>query len=156
MQNYISSLKRFLLLSLLSIALSAGADADQARAHGHWLTDDKDGTIEVSTTGTGILQGQIVAGRGGKDRLDSKNPDPAQRTQSLRGKLILQGMKYDGNGKWSGGTIYDPNNGKTYKAKVEIVGDNELKIRGYVGSPIFGRNEIWTRTTPPSNASSGQ
>ena len=57
---------------------------------------------------------------------------------------VLRGFQYDGDGKWSGGTIYDPNDGRTYKSKMELRDASTLRVRGYVGAPIFGRTSIWT------------
>ncbi|MEX2015418.1 MAG: DUF2147 domain-containing protein, partial [Candidatus Hydrogenedentales bacterium] len=54
-------------------------------------------------------------------------------------------------GAWDSGTIYDPNNGKTYKcvikyAKDETVqGGEKLDVRGYIGVPALGRTTVWTR-----------
>jgi uncharacterized protein (DUF2147 family) len=76
---------------------------------------------------------------------DEKNPDPALRDRPLVGLSLFAGFDYDGDGRWSGGTIYDPNSGKTYRCIVTIVDDDTLKVRGYVGVPLLGRTEIWTR-----------
>ncbi|MFT6809134.1 MAG: hypothetical protein ACJA01_002366 [Saprospiraceae bacterium] len=46
---------------------------------------------------------------------------------------------------WSGGKVLDPKNGKTYKCKIELDGNNELKMRGYVGIPALGRTQVWER-----------
>jgi uncharacterized protein (DUF2147 family) len=42
------------------------------------------------------------------------------------------------------GTIYDPGNGKKYKCKIWLRKDGNLKVRGFVGVSLIGRNEIWT------------
>ena len=57
----------------------------------------------------------------------------------------MQGFRYKGDNKWTGGTIYDPNNGKTYKGNITKIDTDTLKLRGYIGVSLFGRNEIWTR-----------
>lgn len=41
--------------------------------------------------------------------------------------------------------MYDPNNCKTYKCKMELPEPDMLTIRGYLGVPVFGRTELWTR-----------
>jgi len=51
----------------------------------------------------------------------------------------------DGDGEWSGGTIYDPNNGKTYSCKLKLTGPDTLKVRGYIGISLIGRSETWKR-----------
>ena len=51
----------------------------------------------------------------------------------------------DGDGKWSGGFIYDPNSGKTYRGKLRLVDTNTLEVRGFIGISLIGRTETWTR-----------
>ena len=51
------------------------------------------------------------------------------------------------NEEWSGGTIYDPKNGKTYKCFIRFENQNKLKIRGFIGISVLGRNTYWTRST---------
>ena len=47
---------------------------------------------------------------------------------------------------WDGGEILDPNKGKTYKALLKpIEGGKKLEVRGYIGSPMFGRSQTWLR-----------
>lgn len=54
------------------------------------------------------------------------------------------------NGKWSGGTILDPNNGKTYKCYVEVVENGEkLKVRGFIGMSLLGRTQYWNKVPKP-------
>ena len=45
-------------------------------------------------------------------------------------------------GKWEGGKIYNPKNGKTYKCSIWLDGNN-LKVRGYVA--MFYETQTWTR-----------
>jgi uncharacterized protein (DUF2147 family) len=131
------------LLAALSLAR---ADAIPA-IDGIWLSGDGDGWIEISVTTTGlsgVIKGSPNASPERPDK-DEKNPDPALRDRPLVGLSLFAGFDYDGDGRWSGGTIYDPNSGKTYRCIVTIVDDDTLKVRGYVGVPLLGRTEIWTR-----------
>src|SRR5690348_4819514 len=103
---------RFLRTALLgALCLFSGitlaADLDDAQAHqvlGTWLTQDRDGIIEISLARDGSYQGRIVGGAD-PDRLDTTNPDPALRAEHLQGHVIMQGMRYIGDGHWSTGTI---------------------------------------------------
>jgi uncharacterized protein (DUF2147 family) len=59
--------------------------------------------------------------------------------------VIMKGLKADGN-EYSGGTIMDPDNGKVYKCKIEVVEDGaKLKVRGYIGIALAGRNQFWQK-----------
>ena len=51
------------------------------------------------------------------------------------------------NGEWKNGRIYNPDDGKTYHAKLTL-SDNgtEIKIRASAdGAGIFGKNIIWQK-----------
>ena len=60
------------------------------------------------------------------------------------GMQIISNMTKSGS-KWSGGKVLDPKNGKSYKCKIELDGNNKLKMRGYIGMPALGRTQIWER-----------
>jgi uncharacterized protein (DUF2147 family) len=57
-------------------------------------------------------------------------------------------LSRDGDGAWSGGFIYDPNSGKTYRCKLKLKDRNTLKLRGYIGISLLGRTDVWTRQEP--------
>ena len=131
------------------LAWSAGADPATSKVAGHWLTEPKDGIIQLSVDDKGSLQGRIVGGNH-PGRKDDHNPDLAQRGKELRGQIILKNMHYDGEGHWSGGTIYKPDNGKTYQCKIELTADDTLKVRGFIGFSLLGVTQVWTRYTGTS------
>jgi len=60
------------------------------------------------------------------------------------GLEILTGLEKDGD-EWSGGEILDPRNGKVYKCYIELVKNDKLKLRGYVGIALFGKTRYWYR-----------
>lgn len=132
-------------LLLVLAAPGAGAGDDQAaQILGNWLTEPRDGIIEISIGPDGSYQGKIVGGNNPL-RQDQHNPDPARRSQLLLGQMIFQGMKYDGEGRWSGGTIYDPDSGRTYKCRLERLDAERLQVRGFIGFALLGRSQVWTR-----------
>jgi len=146
----------FLLVLLGALAPMAmqqalAADAPQttdaagaAQILGNWLTGKHDGIIQIRRTREGLYQGQIVGGND-RQRLDLHNPDPALRQRQLLGQVILQDMQYDGGGRWSGGTIYDPDSGHTYRCRLELRGADRLHVRGFLGVSLLGRSQTWTR-----------
>jgi len=87
----------------------------------------------------------------GKPKRDRKNPDASRRNEPIKGLLMLKGFSSAEKGKWSGGTIYDPENGKTYKCQITMAADKPkvLNLRGYIGIPALGRTTVWTRYQPP-------
>jgi uncharacterized protein (DUF2147 family) len=131
------------LLCLLAVTRAADAPA----VEGTWLSGDGDGWIEITQTGSGLSG--IIRGSPNSDDdrpdTDAKNPNPALRSRPLIGLELFEGLSWDGDGRWAGGTIYDPNSGKTYRCIITWVDENTLKVRGYVGVPMLGRTETWTR-----------
>jgi uncharacterized protein (DUF2147 family) len=120
------------------------ADVPPAQILGNWLTEGRDGIIEISLASDGSYQGRIVGGND-PQRLDQHNPDPARRGQTLLGQIILKGMRYDGEGKWSAGTIYDPDSGRTYQCRLQRLDAERLQVRGFLGISLLGRSQLWTR-----------
>jgi uncharacterized protein (DUF2147 family) len=145
------------LLSILLVAASIASTASTAWAAGDspigmWKTiSDVDGKVSsmvMITEVNGQLQGKI-------DKLFPKpgedlNPKcikctDARKDQPIIGMTFLSGMKKD-NDQYTGGEILDPNNGKIYKCKMELIdGGKKLKVRGFIGVALFGRNQTWQR-----------
>ena len=115
---------------------------------GRWLSGDGDGWIQLELVGESLV-GKIAGSPNDKPgdppRYDDLNPDRELRDRPLKGMTIMSGFTYDGDGRWVGGRIYDPNSGKTYKATIRQVNANKLKLRGYIGISLFGRTDTWTR-----------
>ncbi len=136
-----------LFLALLLSIFPLLATANQAQdIEGVWLNANGDGYIEFIINDD-VLTGTIIGSPLPEDeyRKDENNPDPALRERLLEGTTILKDFTYAGDKLWKGGTIYDPNNGKTYDCKITFIDDQTIEVRGYVGISLFGRTEVWTR-----------
>ena len=134
------------VIAMLLVLATSGAD-DLPPIEGTWLSGDGDGWIQIRVDGVGLsgtVKGSPNADDERPDR-DEKNPDPSLRDRPLTGLDLFAGFSYDGDGRWSGGTIYDPNSGKTYRCIITWVDSGTLKVRGYVGVPMLGRTETWIR-----------
>ena len=92
--------------------------------------------------------GTAVGSASGKPRFDPNNPDKSKRGRRLLGVTLLHGLEYKGDGEYGGGQIYDPDNGKTYKAKATMQGPDTLDARGYIGFSLFGKSQTWHRIAP--------
>jgi len=120
----------------------------EASIRGVWLVASGDAAVAITDCGKELC-GKIVwlkESLNSEDRLtrDVHNPDPAQRERPICGLPLLYGFKPEGGGRWSGGYIYNPRNGKTYHATITVGTDGNLHLRGYVGLPIFGETQTWT------------
>ena len=136
-----------LFIFCLTLVAAVDALASMNTIEGTWLSGDGDGLVEVR-----IVDGNLTATILGspnddpdRPKTDVHNPDPGLRDRPLVGLGIFAGFRYDGDGEWSGGTIYDPNSGNTYRCTLRVVDENALNVRGYIGIPLFGRTETWTR-----------
>jgi len=136
-----------LLLVLLITTFGAHAALAQSTLLGRWKADDNDGYIEVYKKGAKYY-GKLLNTpmEGGKPKLDKKNPNAAMRGNTLHGSNIIAGFEEAGKNEFENGTIYDPTTGKTYKGRI-VVNGNKMELRGYIGSPVFGKTVIWRRAS---------
>jgi uncharacterized protein (DUF2147 family) len=144
--------RRIRLLALTTaVALAApSASASATGLLGDWLTEDKDAALTIADCG-GPLCGRIIwlesaRSRGGSVRRDDNNPDRAKQRQRICGLVVIRGLKPTGPNTW-GGEVYNPQDGRTYRGTITVVSDNALRLRAYIGLPIFGRSQTWTRVT---------
>ena len=84
-------------------------------------------------------------GEEGEPKVDTNNPDPGQQARPIMGLKLMEGFEFDGKETWKKGTIYDPDNGKTYKCKLRLEGQDVLNVRGFIGISMIGRTSQWTR-----------
>lgn len=121
----------------LAVALvSSGAAAAADTVEGVWQTlPGEDGTrahVEIAQCGS-TLCGTIV------DVIGTSGQSVGGETL---GEEILWGMLPKGDGKYAGGKIRDPQNGKVYKSKLALKGAG-LKVSGCIGPVCAG--QVWER-----------
>jgi uncharacterized protein (DUF2147 family) len=129
----------FIVLLFLSISTFAQSSN---KILGLWVTATREAKVEIYKQADKFF-GKIVWTKINEIK-DTKNPNEKLRDRPLLGLNILTNFESDGENKWSGGKIYDPQNGKTYSCNIKFK-DGKLEIRGYVGISLFGRTSIWTR-----------
>jgi uncharacterized protein (DUF2147 family) len=138
------------ILGALVLAFAAGAACAQATPVGLWKTIDDETKQEKSfvriTESAGVLSGRIekIVDPGKQDSVCDKCED-ARKGQKVLGMTIVEGVKRNADEPyWDGGTILDPNNGKTYKVRMTPKdGGKALEVRGFIG--FFFRNQQWIR-----------
>jgi uncharacterized protein (DUF2147 family) len=132
-------------LLLLGALLAAAPAPATDTAIGTWKTETRNGIVDIQRCGASIC-GRLVTSellRTQPGLKDSKNAKPELRNRPLKGLLILSGFKAEGDA-WTGGSIYNADDGKTYSAKVTPIDANTLKVRGCVFVP-FCKTQTWTR-----------
>jgi uncharacterized protein (DUF2147 family) len=144
-------MKKIVLLFVFALVF-AGLAAQNTSPVGKWKTiDDETGrpkSVVILWEENGILYGKI-------EKL-FRTPDEEQnplcdecigenKDKPIIGMTILHGLSKH-KGIWKGGTILDPNNGKVYKCKIELIeSGNKLKLRGFIGVSVLGRTQYWER-----------
>lgn len=119
---------------------------------GQWYTKDKEALVEIFKEGETYagkiiwLSDEVATEDDGTPVLDKNNPDPEKAKKPVIGITMAHGISYVGGNDWEDGHIYDPDNGKTYKCVMELKKSGaQLKVRGFIGVSLLGRNEYWTR-----------
>lgn len=139
-------MKRILISMIFMLAPLAAALAQDVV--GKWKLADGTAIVEVYQEGN-VFNGKVVwlqhpTEADGTPALDDKNPDPKLRKRQILGLNMLSGLVKKG-GEYSGGTIYDPGNGKTYNCSMKVEGDL-LKVRGSLDKKgLIGRTMDWHR-----------
>ncbi len=118
-------------LAVAGISLASMAFAADPLHNTTWQTFDEGkpkGLVKI-TESNGVLTGKLID------------------TNSAKGKkhigtTIIKGLKADGNGKYSGGKITDPEKNKTYKLTANLSGSN-LALKGHLGP--FSRSQTWKK-----------
>lgn len=128
---------RLIWLSIYIICSIARADSIE----GLWVPPAGDAVISIAEEDT--LKITLVRTLD-PTILDAQNPDHQLRSRSMAGVLLGQGFRAKGP-HWVDGHLYDPGSGKTYRGRIASIDENHIELRGYVGTPLFGRSEVWTR-----------
>ena len=147
------------LVALLVALCAFPASAQAPSVMGTWLTASKVAQVQLAPCADparGPVCGTVVKLIDPKDDsgnpiapedvVDRRNPDPAQRSRKILGMVLLYDFtKTADPNSFESGTIYSGENGKTYKANLGLQADGTLRLRGYVGVPMLGETQIWTR-----------
>jgi len=136
-----------LLLTFVFTTVSVSAQTPD-EILGVWKNATGKGHIQIYKH-RGKYYGKIVwlkdaTDESGRPKADKKNEDPRLRSKPLIGLVMLRDFSYE-DGEWKNGHIYNPSDGKEYKAYMKMRDHNTLDVRGYVGWSLFGKTDTWTR-----------
>jgi uncharacterized protein (DUF2147 family) len=132
-------------LFLLFLSLSCFPQAVSADAVlGTWLTASGKAKVQIYKEGD-KYNGKIVWLKIPTYEDGKHNPDKAKQSVPLLGLNMLKGFEFDED-EWEDGTIYDPENGKTYSCTIKYR-DGKLDLRGYIGISLIGRTQTWYKVS---------
>ncbi len=151
-------MRKLVLVALLGV-LASTASAQSPSVMGTWLTASGIAQVRIGPCPDpangpicGLVFGLINAkGPDGNAvapdmATDYRNPDPALRIRKVIGMPLIWGFKKTSDpNAFEDGHIYNGENGKTYNANISLQPDGKLRLRGYVGTPMFGETQLWTR-----------
>jgi hypothetical protein len=95
---------------------------------------------------TGLLWGRIVWLRKARDTAgrpvqDDENPDPKFRRRPPCDLTILHWLRPAGRDHWNSGSLYNPDDGQTYRVSANLCSPDVLVVRIYDGVPLFGETK---------------
>ncbi len=142
-------MKRLLIAAIL-MTIGSAASAQAPSVTGTWLTASGVAQVQVGPCADpagGALSkgpdGQVVAPDAATDY---RNADAKLRSRKVIGMPLIWDFKKTADPNvFEDGHIYNGENGKTYNANISLQPDGPLRLRGYVGSPMFGETQVWTR-----------
>jgi len=123
---------RALLLALLCAAPPAMAQPD---ATGEWWTPGFGARVRIEACGDALC-GRISW------LWDDKPAGVADRGMLL-GKPVLERMAAAGPGRWAGGRLYNPEDGRDYTGSLQLQGPDRLLLEGCV--LFVCRTQLWRR-----------
>ena len=136
------------LTTLFSLFLTYGMFAQTVL--GSWKTiDDRNGNTKAIVKlykEDGLLYGKIQKIlEKGRENATCIKCDGERKDKPIIGMIIIDGFEETKKGVYKGNTLFDPEQGMTFKGKIWLDEDNpdQLKVRGYLA--FLYRTQTWLR-----------
>ncbi len=141
------------VMKLSILAELATAVCGTALAAGHhpaifgvWQSPSGKDKVEVMSCEGGGICGKLLSASPTKTNpqlLDIHNKDPAKRNQPLVGQTVFRGFK-GGPQKWTGGRLYNPDDGNHYSGTITLVDASHVRLKG-CALKFLCKAQTWTR-----------
>jgi uncharacterized protein (DUF2147 family) len=143
--------RRVILWSAAVVACFAiPLPARAADPTGVWLTEDGKARVSVYRCGEAIC-GKVVSLKEpndpatGKPKLDKFNRDTGKRGRPIIGVELMAGLKPGGTPDQWEGSLYNPEDGDTYKGILTALSPLAMKLQGCVLGGLICKSETWKR-----------
>jgi uncharacterized protein (DUF2147 family) len=100
---------------------------------GLWLTTNGESIVQIYKADNGLYQGRLVW-----------TADQSGTAKSYHGSMILVDFAQTNTTVFKG-RVSDPEKQRVYSCTITMKSEDALDLRGYIGIPLFGRTEYWTR-----------
>lgn len=147
-------MKQFIFLSILTvvIVLDANSQKNPDQIIGRWMSTENNLEVEIFKVGDNY-NAKVVWIDDSDDksspmntRCDFRNPDETLRKRKIIGLVVMNGLIYnEENNDWEQGKIYDPHNGKDWNAKASFTKEGLLKVRGFWGFQMLGKDILFRK-----------
>lgn len=132
-------------LLVTALALLAAAPAMAQDVDGVWLSPSRSAHVQITHCGDQLC-GKVISASQPKTNpnfLDVHNKNPALRTRKMVGQLFIEGFT-GGPVKWTGGRLYNPDDGNFYRGVITLVDDNHIQLKG-CAIVFLCRSQVLTR-----------
>jgi uncharacterized protein (DUF2147 family) len=136
-------MSRLIVSAIAALVLAAApALADPLDVFGRFALRGGTSHVEIVDCGNATPCGKVVW----IDPSALSSGERAETVTDAKGSRIL-GLQLLGgftarSGDWRGGTIYDPETGRTYAARLKRLGNKSLEVKGCIG-PVC-QTQVWT------------
>ncbi|MEN5051881.1 DUF2147 domain-containing protein [Brevundimonas naejangsanensis] len=138
-------MKTPVLTALAVAALALASPALASDPTGLWQTPTNGGQVRIERCGQALCGVLVTSShiRANPEVKDQRNKDESLRDRPLRGLRMLSGFT-GGPTEWRGGSVYNPEDGGTYRGTITMTNDNTLRLRGCIVAPLC-KTQTWTR-----------
>lgn len=136
------------LMAAAALALAATPALAADPVEGDWLVQGGSAKVRISPCAArperlcGVFT-WLKSDKPGQPVLDAENPNPKLRGQRLLGSTFIRDFRRIDTGRWTGGKIYSPEEGKTYDSRMRLNPDGTLKLEGCV--LVICQAQTWRR-----------
>jgi uncharacterized protein (DUF2147 family) len=130
-------MRRGLIVALLAGIGSAAAHA-QSDLVGEWWTPGFNARVRIDRCGEAVC-GRIVW-------LWDEQPQGIADKQPLIGRTVIDRMQAAAPGRWHGGRLYNPEDGRDYKGTLHLQSPTRLVVDGCV--LFICQTQVWRRADP--------